>query len=144
MSFESRSLKANGSPPPPLESWSNAYTPAPLTPNVTFAQVLVIMGSSVPCTPVLLVGKWPLVTLHIIVWRPSVISVIDGDILTKSVTSESVGGATPQGMWLITAQSTHLPNQKLVTLMEELILTTATSTPLWMTTREVMHIKPGA
>ena len=72
------------------------------------------------------------------------ISVIDGDTLTKSVTFESVEDATPRDMWLITAQSIHLPNQTLETLKVGLTPMTTTSTPLWMTTEEIEHIKPGA
>ena len=81
---------------------------------------------------------------HISVWRPNVISVIDGDTPTTFATFESVEDATPRGMWSITAQSIRLPSQMFATLMEELTLTMMTSTPLWMTTRRMVHIKPGA
>ena len=145
MSSVSKSLKDNGSLPPPLESWSTTPAPHCPTPSVTFVQILVTMGSSALCTPVLqAVGNQHQVMQHIIVWQPNVISVIDGDTQTRSAIFRSVEDAMPQGMWLITAQSIHLPNPKLTILMEELILTTTTSTPLWMTTRELMCIKPGA
>ena len=72
------------------------------------------------------------------------ISVVSGDTPTKFATFGSVGDATPQGMWSITAQSIRLPNQKLATLMEGPILMMMTSTPLWMTTKGVVHVEPGA
>ena len=50
----------------------------------------------------------------------------------------------PQDMWLITAQSTRLLNQELAILMGEPIPMTMISTPLWMTTKEVVCIEPGA
>ena len=81
---------------------------------------------------------------HIIVWRPNVISVTDGDIPTMSATFESVEAVTPWDMWSITAQSIHLPSQTFATLMEGPTLTTMTSTPLWMTTRGMVRIEPGA
>ena len=81
---------------------------------------------------------------HIIIWRPNVVSVIDGDILTMSAIFGSVEDVTPQDMWLITAQSIHLPNQMLTALMAGLTQTMMTSMPSWMTTREVRRIKPGA
>ena len=144
MSSVSRSLKASGSLPPHPESWSNAHTLPPLTPVVTFAQISVTMGSSAPYTSALPVERPCQVMRHIIVWRPSVISVIDGDIPTTSAIFGSVEDATPQGMWLITVQSIRSPSWTLATLMEGPILTMMTSTPLWMTTREVGHIEPGA
>ena len=72
------------------------------------------------------------------------ISVVDGDTLTTFATFESVEDATPWGMWSITAQSIRLPSQMFAALMEELTLTMMTSTPLWMTTRRMVHIEPGA
>ena len=81
---------------------------------------------------------------HIIVWQPNVVSVLDGDIPTMSAIFKSVEDAIPQDMWLITAQSIRLPNQLLETLTTGLTPTTTTSIPLWMTTREVGHIEPGA
>ena len=72
------------------------------------------------------------------------ISVTDGDIPTTFATFGSVEDVTPQGMWLIIAQSIHLPSQMFATLMEESTLMTTTSTPLWMTTRRMVHIEPGA
>ena len=80
----------------------------------------------------------------IIVWQPNVVSVLDGDILMMSVIFRSVEDVTPWGMWSITAQLTHLPNQMLEALMGEHTLTTMTSTPLWMTTKGIGHIEPGA
>ena len=56
----------------------------------------------------------------------------------------SAEDVTPQGMWSITAQSTCLPSQKLATLMGEPTLTMMTSTPSWMTTREMVYVEPGA
>ena len=61
-----------------------------------------------------------------------------------SVTFGSVEDVMPQGMWLITAQLIHLPNQMLKALMGEPTPTTMTSTPLWMTTRELGCVEPGA
>ena len=81
---------------------------------------------------------------HIIVWWPNVISVIGGDTLTRYAIFGSVEDVTPQDMWSITVQSTHLPNQKLATLMGGPTLTMMTSTPLWMTTREMVCVEPGA
>ena len=75
----SKSLKGNGSPHPPLEFLFR--TPA-LTfpiPNVTVAWISVTTGSPAPCTPALPVENWHWVMPHIIVWRPNVISVTDGD-----------------------------------------------------------------
>ena len=61
-----------------------------------------------------------------------------------SATFGSVENATPQGTWLITAQSIRLSSQMLAVLMEESIWTMTTLTPLWMTTRGMVYIKPGA
>ena len=83
-------------------------------------------------------------TWHIIVWQPSVISVIDGDIPMMFATFGSVEDAMPQGMWSITAQSSRLPSQTFAALMGELTPTTTTSTPLWMMTRGMVCIEPGA
>ena len=144
MSFISKSPKDNGSPPLPPESWFNTHILPPPTPSATFAQISVTMACTAQCTPAQPAMRPHQVTLPIIVWRPSVVSVINGDILTKSVTFGSVGDVMPRDMWSITAQSTCLPNQMLRALMAGLILTTMTSTPLWMTTKEVGHIEPGA
>ena len=81
---------------------------------------------------------------HIIVWKPNVVSVIDGDTPTTFATFRSVEDATPQGMWLITAQSIPLPSQTFATLTEEPTQTTTTSTPVWMTTRGMVRVEPGA
>ena len=139
-----KSLTDNGSPLPPLEFSSKTLALTPPTPNVTVARISVITGSLVPCIPVLPAGNWHLVTLHIIVWRPNVISVTSGDILMRYAIFESVEDATPWDMWSITVQSTHLPNQKFAALMGAPTRMTMTSTPLWMTTREVVCIEPGA
>ena len=80
---------------------------------------------------------------HIIVWQPNVISVLDGDIPMISAIFESVEDVMPWGMWLITAQSIRLPSQMLTVLMEEPTWMTMTSTPLWMTTREIGCIESG-
>ena len=57
---------------------------------------------------------------------------------------KSVEDAIPQDMWLITAQLIRLPNQWLEVLTMGLTPTMTTSIPLWMTTRKVEHVKPGA
>ena len=62
----------------------------------------------------------------------------------KSAIFRPVEDAMLWDMWSITAQSIHLPNQKLAILMGELIPMTMTSTPLWTTTRELVRIEPGA
>ena len=144
MSSASKAQKDNGSPPPPLESSSKTPTPTPPTPNVTFAQILVTTGSPAPCTPVPPARSPLWATWHIIVWQPNVISVIDGDTLTKFAIFESAEDVTPQDMWSITAQSTHLLNQELTTLMGEPIPMTMTSIPLWMKTKGVICVEPGA
>ena len=144
MSSASKSLKDNGSPPPPLESSSNTLAPIPPTPNVIFAQITFTMGFPAPCTPALPVGNQCQVMWHIIVWRSNVISVIDGDTRMKFAIFRPAEGAMPRGMWLVTAQSICLPSRKLTILMEELILMTTTSTPLWTVTRDLVCIEPGA
>ena len=144
MSSVSKLLKDNGLPPPPLESLSGTLAPTPPTPNVTFAQILVTTGSPAPCIPVLPVGNQHPVMQHIIVWQPNVISVINGDTQMRFAIFGSVEDVTPRDMWSITAQSTCLLNQELAILMGEPTPTTMTSTPLWMTTRELVCIKPGA
>ena len=62
----------------------------------------------------------------------------------NSLNSRTELAALPSWCSLITAQSIRLSNQTLEALMVGLTLTTMTSTPLWMTTREVGHIEPGA
>ena len=144
MSSISKSLRDNGSLPPPLVSLSKIPVLTPPTPNVTVARISVTMGSPAPCTPVLPAGNRCPVTRHIIVWQPNVISVIDGDTQMRPAIFGSVEDVTPPDMWLITAQSTHLLNQELTILMGEPTPTTMTSTPLWMTTRGLVCIEPGA
>ena len=144
MSSRSRLPKDNGLPLQRLESSSNALAPPPPTPNVTFAWISVITGSSARCAPVPFAERQHPVMWHIIVWRPNVISAIDMDTPMTFATFRSVEDATSRGMWLITAQSIRLPSQMFTTLMEEPTLTTMTSTPLWMTTRGMVHIEPGA
>ena len=102
------------------------------------------MASSAPCTSVLPVGRPRQVMWHITVWRPNVVSVLDGDILMMSATFKSVEDVIPWGMWSITVQSIHLPSWTLTALMKEPIPMTMTSTPLWITTRGIGHIEPGA
>ena len=143
-SSASKSLKDSGSPSPPLESSFRTLALTPPIPNVTVAQVSVTTGSPAPYTPVLPVGNRCQAMLHIIVWQPNVISIINGDTQMRYAIFGSVEDVTPWDMWLITVQSTCLPNQKLATLMKEPILTTMTSTPLWMTTREMVCVEPGA
>ena len=137
----SKLLKDNGLVPPPHEFSSNTPTPPPPTPNVTIS---VIMGSPVPCTPALPVGNQCWVTWHIIVWQPNVISVINGDIWMRFAIFGSAEDVMPWGTWSITAQSTHLLNQKLTILMGEPIPTTMTSIPLWITTKGMVCVEPGA
>ena len=142
--FASTSATDNGSPHPLPESSSNNRTPALLPPNATFVWIQVTMASPAPCIAAPPVKRQPLVTLPIIVWRPNVISVIDGDTPTRYATFGSVEDATIRAMWSITALSTHLTNQMLNRLMEEPIQTTTISTPLWMTTRRMIYVEPGA
>ena len=144
MSSISKSLRGNGSLPPPLVSLSKIPVPTPPTPNVTIARILVTMGSPAPCTPVLPAGNRHPVTQHIIVWQPNVISVIDGDTQMRPAIFGSVEDVTPPDMWSITAQSTRLLNQELTILTGEPTPTMMTSTPLWMTTRGWVCIEPGA
>ena len=143
-SSASKSQKANGSLPPPLESLSKVIALSPPTPNATIARILVTTGSPAPYTPVLPVESQRQVMPHIIVWRPNVISVIDGDILMRYAIFRSVEDVTPEGMWSITVQSTRLPNQELITLMEGPTPMMMTSTPLWMITRNMICVEPGA
>ena len=56
----------------------------------------------------------------------------------------SVEDVTPPDMWSITAQSTCLLNQELAILMEGPTQMMMTSTPLWMTTKGLVCIEPGA
>ena len=144
MSSVSKLLKVNGSPLCPWESWSSAHVPPPPTPSVMYAQITVTMACTARGTPAQPVMKPCQVTLPIIVWRPSVISVISGDTQTKYATSRFVEDAMPRNTWLITAQSTRLPSQTLEAFMEGTTLMTMISTPLWMTTREVRCIEPEA
>ena len=143
-SSASRSPKDNGSPLRPLGFLSNTHAPALPPPGAMFARISAITDFLAPCTPVLPVGNRRQDTLHIIVWRPNVISVTDGDTLMTSAIFRSVEDVTPWDMWSITAQSTPLTNQLLKTLTLGPTPMTMTSTPLWMTTRESVCIEPGA
>ena len=143
MSSTSKLLKDNGSLPLPLESSFNALAPPPLTPNVMFAWISVTTAYTAQCTLVQRVERPPLAMQHIIVWRSNVISVFDGDILTASAILGSVEDVMPWDMWSMTVQSASLPNQILATLTMGHTLMMTTSTPLWMTTREVKYIEPG-
>ena len=144
MSSVSKSLKDNESLPLSLVSSSKTPALTSPTPNVTVAWISVTTGSPAPCTPVLPAGNRRPVTRHIIVWQPSVISVIDGDTQMKPAIFGSVEDVTPPDMWSITAQSTRLLNQELTILMWEPTQTMMTSTPLWMTTKGLVCIEPGA
>ena len=62
----------------------------------------------------------------------------------KFATFKSVEDVMPQDMWLITDLLTCLLSPMLAPLMGEPIRTTTTSTPLWMITREMVCVKPGA
>ena len=72
------------------------------------------------------------------------ISAIDGDILMRYAIFKSVEDVTPKDMWSITVQSTRLSNQKLTTLTGEPTPTMMISTPLWIITREMVCVEPGA
>ena len=133
---------ANGSPLHLCGSWSNALVPPPPTPIAMYAQILVTMTSTAQCTPVQPVITPCQATLHIIVWN--VISVVDGNTQAKFATFRSAGDAIPRDMWLITAQSILLPNLTLTALIMGPTPTMTISTPLWMTTRKVRCVKPGA
>ena len=61
------------------------------------------MGSFAQCTLVPPAGRQHPAMRHIIVWQPSVISVIDGDTPTTSAIFGSVEDVTPPDMWSITA-----------------------------------------
>ena len=143
-SSASKLQMANGSLPPPLEFLSKTIVLSPPMPNATIARILVTTGSPAPYTPVLHAENQCQVMPHIIVWKPNVISAIDGDILMRYAIFGSVEDVMPKDMWSITVQSTHLPNQKLTTLMGGPTPTTMTSTPLWMITREMVCVEPGA
>ena len=140
----SGSPKGNGSLPHPPVSWFNTPTPALLPPSATFVRIQVIMDSSAPCIVAPPVRRQLLATLPIIVWRPNVISAIGGDTLTRYATSESVEDATIRATWLITALTTRLMSQTLDRLIGEPTRMTTISTPLWMTTREMVCVEPGA
>ena len=140
----SRLPKGNGSLPRPPVSWFNTPTPALLPPSATFVRIQVTMDSSAPCIAAPLVRRWPLVMLPIIVWRPNVISVIGGDTPMRYATSGSAEDATIRATWSITALTTRLTSQTLSQLMGEPTRTTTISTPLWMTTKEMVCVEPGA
>ena len=72
------------------------------------------------------------------------ISVTDGGTLMRYAIFESVEDVMPEDMWSITVQSTHLTNPEFVTLMEETTQTMMISTPLWMITKEMVCVEPGA
>ena len=143
-SSASKSLKDNGSPPSPLKSSSKTLVLTLPIPNVTIAWISVTTGSPAPYTPVLPVGNLHQAMPLIIVWQCNVISAIDGNTLMSHAIFKSAEDATPWDMWLITVQSTCLSNQRLATLMGEPTPTTMTSRPLWMTTREMVCVEPGA
>ena len=139
-----RSLKVNGLHCLPPESLYNTLVPAPLPPSATFVWISVTMGFSAPCTAAPPVRKRLPVMLPIIVWKPNVISVVGGDILTRCAIFGSAEDATTQATWSITALSTRLTSPTLDRLMGEPTRMTTTSTPLWMTTREMVCVEPGA
>ena len=143
MSSVSKWLRDNGSPPFPLRYLSNNCAHAPPPPDATFTQISAIMGSSAPCISVLPAGNQHQDMLHIIVWQPNVISVLDGDTLTTSAIFRSVEDAMPRDTWLITAQLTPLPNLTLNALTMGLTLMMMISTPLWMMTERIRYVKPG-
>ena len=140
----SRSPRDNGSLPHPPISWFNTPARALLPPSAMFVRIQVTMDSSAPCIAAPPVRRQLLATLPIIVWRPNVISAVGGDTLTRYATSGSAEDATIRATWSITALTTHLTSQTLDRLMGEPTRTTTISTPLWMTTREMVCIEPGA
>ena len=140
----SRSPRDSGSHPHPPVSWSNTPTRAPLPPSATFVQIQVTMDSSVPCIAAPPARRQLLATLPIIVWRPNVISALDGDTLMRYATSGSVEDVTIRATWSITALTTRLTSLTLDRLMGEPTRTTTISTPLWMITRGMVCIEPGA
>ena len=72
------------------------------------------------------------------------ISAVGGDTLMRYATSESAEDVTIRAMWSITALTTRLTSQTLDQLMGEPTQTMTISTPLWMTTREMICVEPGA
>ena len=144
MSSKSRSLMATGSLHLLPESWFRTHSPRPLTPNPTFVWISVTMAWTAPCTPVHPIVRQPQDTLLIIVWKPNVISVIDGDILTIYATFKSVEDVMAKGMWWITVQLTPYLNQQLTTLMEDPTWRMMISTPLWMMNERLRYVEPGA
>ena len=72
------------------------------------------------------------------------ISVIDGNILMRYAIFGSAEDVTPEDMWSITVQSTRLTNQELIILMGGPTPTMMISTPLWMITKEMVCVEPGA
>ena len=116
----------------------------PPPPTVTTAQVLVIMAWNAHSTLVPPVTRQLLDTLLIIVWRPNVISVINGDIPMTSAIFRSVVGVMNKDMWQITVQSTLYLNWKLDTLMLGPTWRTMTSIPLWMMNERLRHVGPRA
>ena len=143
MSFKSRLLKGNGSPPPPHESWCATLPHCPPPPTVTIARISVTMAQNVCSIPVPPINRWHLDILLIIVWRPNVISVVDGDIQTMSAIFRSVVDVMSKGMWEMTVQSTPYLNQKLTTLMLGPTRKTTTSIPLWMTSEKLRYVESG-
>ena len=139
-----RSLRGNGSHRLPPKSLYNTLALALPPSDAMYAQILVTMGSSAPCTIAPPVRRWPLVTLPIIVWRPNVISVINGNTLMRYATFRSAEDAITWATWSITVLLTHLMNQMLDQLMGESTRMMTTSIPLWRTTRRVRYVEPGS
>ena len=144
MSSKSRLPKGNGSPPLPQESLCTTPSHPPPPPTVTIAQILVTMAWNAPCTPAFPIIRQPLDMLHIIVWKPNVISVIDGNILTTYAIFRSVAEVMNEDMWWITVQSILYPSWRLKALIPDHIWRMMTSIPLWMTNERLKYVEPGA
>ena len=144
MSSKSRWPKNNGLPLLPQESWYTTQSCPPPPSIVTIAWISVTMAWNAHSTPVPPVTRQPLDMLHIIVWQPNVISVIDGDIPTTYAIFKSVVDVMSQGMWQITVQSTLCLGQKLATLMHVPTQRTMISTPLWMMNKQLRYVEPEA
>ena len=82
--------------------------------------------------------------LNIIVWKPNVISVIDGDIPTMYATFDSVKDVMAKDMWQITVQLTPCLSQQLAVFMGEPTWRMMISTPLWMMNERLRYVEPGA
>ena len=133
MSFKSRLLRDNGSPPlPPGSSFITSSHPL-LTPIATFLYTCSSCQQTAP-------GH----TAHHS-WQHNVISVIDGDIPTMFAILESVPDVMMrEGMWQITVQLIPHVSWKLEASMLNPTQRTTTSIPLWITNERLRNVEPGA